>query len=162
MQRILRIVHFLALATFLGSIFGHIVLARMAVADPAAALPLLQGKLAMVHALTLPGLGLLALTGAGLALLTRAPGRTRRWLIAKLCLVLAVGANGVLVLTPISAQQVELARATLGTLPPEFHALALREHIAGGLNLLAVAAIIALAVFRPGFRSARRLGEVRP
>lgn len=162
MKRILRIVHLVALAVFLGSIFGHIVLGRLAEADPAAALPLLGAKLAMIHALTLPGLGALVLSGAVLAFTTRPAQGMRRWLAAKFALVIAVGANGALMLTPIAERQVELAGGAGGMLSPEFAALVLRESVAGGFNLLVIAAIMALAVLRPALRGGHRAASARP
>ncbi|HEY7609183.1 MAG TPA: DUF2269 family protein [Alphaproteobacteria bacterium] len=153
MHRLIRIVHFLALAIFLGSIFGHIVLGRMAAADPAVALPVLEAKLVMTYVLTLPGLGALVISGAALAFLTRKRTGLQRWLVAKLALVVAVALNGALVLTPIAAEEVALARAGVGALSPVFEILAIRESIAGALNLAAILAIVALAAFRPALRA---------
>jgi uncharacterized membrane protein len=163
MHRILRIVHFIALAVFVGSIFGHILLGRMAAADgPAATLPLLEAKLAMIYVLTLPGLGALVVSGAALALATQRRTGARRWLAAKLALVVAVGLNGALVLTPIAAEQVARVRAGADALSPAYQALARRESIAGGLNLLAIAAIVALAVYRPRLHGARGMAAAQP
>jgi uncharacterized membrane protein len=161
MHRLLRVVHFVALAVFLGSVPGHILLGQLATADPAAAPALLRAKLAMIETFTLPGLAVLALSGAGLAIAARAPWHRRRWLVAKLALVLAVGANGALVLLPIARRQAELSRAAPGAPTEEFRRLEMRESVAGAANLVTIAGIIALAVYRPGFGAGRRAAEQR-
>lgn len=152
MTKPLKILHLLGLALFLGSIPGHIVLGEIAGSGAGLAgfSSLLQAKHVMVLALTLPGLLLMLLTGAGLLLTSRGLWRTR-WMRVKLGLVVLVALNALLVLTPLGAQIAALAgeAAASGVVPPALAGLALRESLFGALNLVMILTIVALAVTKP-------------
>ena len=129
MERILKVAHLVALALFLGSIPGHIVLGRLA--DPAA-------------------------DAEGFALLMHATPDKVRWMAAKLALVALITVNGAFILTPLARDISGSAKAAVaaGTLPAGFADLTRRESAFGAANLAMVLAVIALAVARPG-RAAR-------
>jgi len=159
MQKVLKFLHLTAVSVFVGSIPGHILLGVAAgrAADPAIALVWYQAKHLLTAGLT--GSALLAAMATGAVVLLR---RRRllhaRWLQLKLLLVLLIAANGLLVLTPISAELATLAaqaaegQATMTAVA----ALKARESIAGAANIAMLALVLALAVFRPqlGARSA--------
>ncbi len=155
MTKLLKTVHLVGLAVFLGSIPGHIVLARLAMAqaDVAAAVALLEAKHTATLALTLPGLALSVATGLAMLAANRGLLRTA-WLRAKLALVALVALNGALVLTPIGAAMVERARETRSAdaLRTALAPLAARESAFGAVNLAMVLAAVALAVARPRLR----------
>lgn len=159
MRTVLRLAHLGAVAVFLGSIPAHLVLG--AVADPAAGwarfATLHEAKHLLTAGLTLAALAATALSG-GLLLLARPELRRRRWLRAKLLLVMLVALNGGLVLTPAAAEMAGLAAAAAerGVLAPRFAELEARERLAGPINLVALGLILVLAVTRP------RLGEPTP
>jgi uncharacterized membrane protein len=159
MHRILKVAHIIGLAVFLGSIPGHIVLGALGdpAADPAGFALLMHAKHVNVVALTIPALVFTALTGAALAWRRRLSPASHRWLGAKIALVALIGANGALVLRPLSAEIARVAaEATAGgAVPAAIASLAARESAFGAANLAMVIAVIALSVARP------RLGAVR-
>ncbi len=156
MQKLLKIVHIVGLSVFLGSIPAHIALGRLA--DPAGDLDgfalLMHAKHMNVLALTLPGLALLLVTGAVLALRRGMTPNKRRWMGAKLALVALIALNGAFVLTPLahdisaSAQQAAATR----TVPANFAELARKETVFGAANLALVLAVVGLSVVKPALR----------
>lgn len=160
MHNTLKMLHFLAVFVFVGSIPSHILIG--ASADPQGDLVAFADAHRLKHLLTqgLTGAAIMVAlaSGALLVLANRALLRDR-WLQAKLVLVAAVAGNGLLLLTPMSAEFAAMAQtaASTGSLPVEFAALQAREAVAGAANLALIAAIVALAVFRPRLRAAGRV-----
>lgn len=153
MDKTLKIAHFFALAVFLGSIPGHIVLGRLAdpAADPEGFALLMHAKYVSALALTLPGLALMLLTGVALMLRRGIAPHRLRWMAAKLVLVALVALNGALVLTPLARELAASAQdaVAIGGLPAGFAELARRESAFGAANLAMILAVIGLAVVKP-------------
>lgn len=140
MRTILKLLHLLGFAAFLGSVFGHIFVGRFPAAPGQLGL-LMELKHASTGVLTLPALGLTV--ASGLALAWTGPGFATAWVRAKLALALLVIANAALFLGPLGA---EIARqAVLGQGIAE---LAQRESLLGAANLAMVLAIVVIAVRR--------------
>lgn len=158
MTKLVKTVHLIAMAVFVGSIPGHIVLG--ALGDPAEDLAAFAAYHAAKHALTLAltvsGLALVIVSGLVLAGLQRGLLK-RRWLQVKIVLVALITLNAAVFLVPLSGAMAALARdaVTQGTLAPAFAGLAAREAVSGAANLVMIVAVIALAVFRPGRRTAQ-------
>lgn len=154
-RKLVKALHLVGLALFLGSIPAHILLGRMAAAegDLAHMALLLHAKHVSVLALTLPGLALIVATGLGLVATERGLVQAR-WLWAKLALAALVMLNGALILTPTGAEIAALAAeaAATGVVPPTLAALQARESLFGAINLTMIFGIIGLAVLRPGWR----------
>lgn len=148
MRSPLLIIHLIGLAAFLGSVFGHIVLGRLAdpAADAAAYALLQDAKHATTMLITGPGLVITGITGLVL-LLTRRSLFASTWLKIKLALVAAIGGNAMLVLIPLGVEIAEKAAA--GAPPDALTALAGRESLFGAANLLMVLTVITLSVVRP-------------
>lgn len=162
MAKVTKIVHLIAMAVFVGSIPGHIVLGALGdpTANPAAFADYHAAKHALTQVLTVSGLTLTVLSGTMLAIMRRELLK-QRWLRIKIALVVLITLNAALFLVPLSGALAELAQTavTQGTLPPEFDGLAAREGITGAVNLAMIVAVIALAVARPG-RTAQRALEI--
>jgi hypothetical protein len=159
-RKLVKALHLVGLALFLGSIPAHILLGRLATAegDLAHTALLLHAKHVSVLALTLPGLALIVVTGLGLVVSARSLMQAR-WLWAKLALAILVMLNGALILTPTGAAIAALATeaAATGIVPPTLAALQARESLFGAINLTMTFGIIALAVLRPGWRGRRNM-----
>lgn len=159
MHRTLKVAHLIALAVFVGSIPGHIVLGALGdpVADPAGFALLMHAKHVSVVALTIPALAFTVLTGAALAWRRRISPASHRWLAAKLALVALIGANGALVLRPLSAEIARVAAeaAAGGAVPAAVATLAARESAFGAANLAMVLAVLVLSVAKPRFGAPR-------
>lgn len=145
MRNLLRFVHFIALAVFLGSVGGHILLGALT-GEPGsdAFLTMVTAKRDSATYLTLPALAVTLASGTALAL--SGPGLTKaRWLRLKVGLAVLVTLNGALLLAPLAERiAAEAAR------PAPMLAASLRqESVFGAINLALVLTIFALAVFRP-------------
>ncbi|HYD32836.1 MAG TPA: DUF2269 family protein [Azospirillaceae bacterium] len=158
MRAMLRLLHLIGLAAFLGSILVHILLGE--VVDPAHDLAgyalAMKIKYLATLILTLPGLALMILTGTVMAWRQRLTLLTAKWLGAKLVLVILIALNGAAVLTPLGAETARLAAEGVlsGALPATFTEVKQKEDIAGALNLLMIVAVSTLALVRPGTRIA--------
>ncbi len=162
MHKALRIIHFLGLAAFLGSVFGHILLGRLVdpVAEPSVFVDLMWAKHASTAWLTVPGLVVTMLSGLGLVA-TRPALLRHRWLPLKIGLAFMVAANGSLLLEPLGQGITEAAQqvaALHGTADGEvaltrLAVLTQRESLLGAANLLLVLVILTLGVVRPRLRA---------
>lgn len=155
MNRFLKLIHFIALALFLGSILAWIVLSETGPAAPA----LLAQTRQYIHigtwALTVPGLWLMLISG--LLLGYRRYGPRNRFFQLKLGLTLLILLNASFVVVPAVDMANQLAQAALlegagGELGADFQAATLREAIGGGLNILLIVITAAVGVWRPGAR----------
>jgi len=148
-----RLLHFIGLAMFLGSIFGHIALGALPGAE-ADAHSVVLSSLAVVHTtktLTLPGLGLVIVTGVWMTLSYHGGFFRARWLTVHQVLSLLILLNSLVLLRPLGLQVLEVARGLHG---PGFdltslHTLTREEKTFGAINLVLTLATIAVAVYRP-------------
>jgi hypothetical protein len=153
-RQALKVIHFIGLAMFLGSVFAHISVNAVpgVGTDPAATLTARQAIVAATTWVTLPGLLLAIASGLGLTILGgHGFGRTR-WLTLHQAAALLVLLNAVLVLAPAGREAVEAARSgSMETVA----AAAAPEGRFGPVNLLLTLAAVVLAVAKP------RLGQRR-
>ncbi|MCD5362575.1 hypothetical protein [Chromobacterium aquaticum] len=155
MNRTLKLIHFIALALFLGSILAWVVLSETSPTTPALLAQTRQQIQTGTWALTVPGLWLILCSG--LLLGYRRYGPRNRFFQLKLGLTLLILLNASLVVVPAVDQANQLAQAALlngsgGALGADFHAATLREAIGGGLNILLILATAAVGVWRSGSR----------
>jgi uncharacterized membrane protein len=153
MSKFLKVGHFLGLAVFVGSIFGHILLGHLGdpSTDPAGFAALMQAKYMNVLVLTTSGLALLVLTGIPLMLRRGLTPKKARWMGTKLALVTLIALNGAFILTPLSRDMATAAQETVkaGALPPVYSQLKRREDLFGAGNLAMILGVIGLAVAKP-------------
>lgn len=156
MNKLLKIGHLIGLALFVGSVCGHILLGKIVDPDTdlAAFAALMQAKRVNVQVLTIPGLGLMLLTG--FTLMVRRGVRPTRdlWLGAKLLLVTLITLNGLLILGPLSGDMATVAQNAVqaGVLPAGFAAMEQREALFGAVNMTMILAVIGLAAAKPALR----------
>lgn len=156
MPKTLRFFHLLGLCLFAGSIPVHILAGQFAMAAVnaqdfvTAAGHRLTVDLA-IQFLTLPGLGLLWLTGIFAWWRFGSDFLRIKWIRAKLLLVLLITLNGILVLTPLAADlaQLSMLAAQSGQLPSNYLDLVFQEDLFGTLNLLMVLSAVMLACYKP-------------
>ncbi|GJL57057.1 MAG: hypothetical protein NPIRA02_41890 [Nitrospirales bacterium] len=160
MKPLTRILHFVGLAVFVGSIFGHILLGKLG--DPEQDLGefavLMQAKYSNTLFLTTPGLLLVVITGVGLMRQEGTSPRKVRWLAAKVILVGLTALNGVFLLTPLSEEMAAIAGEAVhaGRLSPEFWALKIQEDIFGALNMALILLTMSLVVIKPALKPFHR------
>lgn len=148
----LRILHIVGLAMFLGSILGHIVLSSLPVSgDPQAFLFVRMAIIRETHALTLPGLGLLLVSGLWLTMSRHGGFFKQRWLTVHQILALFVLLNALLVLAPVGDHLLQLARSAHEGAPSYESVLTLKSKEAafGATNLVLSLLATAIAVYRP-------------
>ncbi len=146
----LKLIHYLALSAFVGSIFAHILLGTFANSDLAGDTFLLRIKAMITNVLIFGGLGFLAASGAGLIVVTGKLTALKRWLKIKIVLVVLVIANTKFILAPAGAERARQASdALVGTpLLPNYSDLGFREDVFGAVNLALVLVIIVLSIRR--------------
>lgn len=143
MRILIRTIHMIGLAAFVGTVFTHVLISVIAdPSDPARYHALMVFKDTGTRVLLIPGIALLGLSGVALA--RRQPRPRPMWLKIKLVLVAIAATNGLLVLLPAGARVAEAAADGL----PATEALA-REAIAGPINVMLIVAIILLSIARP-------------
>lgn len=153
MTSVLKALHILGIALFLGSILGHAVIgAAEGIHDSPATLWLARQSIDVATwRLTLPGLVLLAVTGATLFLRRRASLSRLRWMKVHLVLAALIALNAILVLVPTGQAILTLAAdlvegtGNVAALP----ALQGRETIFGAINILLAVTALFVAVLRP-------------
>lgn len=161
-MKVLKALHLIGLAMFLGSILAHISVGLIPGmrSEPAT---ILVGRHAVDVAtsfVTLPGLLLAVATGA---LMTWRGGFgvfRRRWLTVHQAIGLVVLLNALLVLEPIGDRLLEAAEALqAGRLTvPEFLAATGAEPAFGAVNLLLTLATVFIAVIKPRLGSTGNAG----
>lgn len=146
----IKAVHYLAMSSFIGSIFTHILLGILfSEAEPAALLTILQVKAILTQFLIFGGIAISVLSGAGLLVTSKSTPRIRPWLVVKLTLVVGIILNAALVLAPIGVQRVDIAARALPGMPPlQFWELGMREDIFGAVNLILVLCVVALSILK--------------
>ncbi|WP_437318283.1 DUF2269 family protein [Sorangium sp. So ce385] len=155
MRSTLKLVHFIGLSAFLGSIAVYIVVSSVCLPGDLAALA--TGR-ALIRTgtlfITVPGLWALLVSGAALA--ARLPAAPR-WLKLKLGLVALIALNTHLAIVPATGRALDLAQASVRAqaLDPAYRAAYLTESGCGAVNVLLFLAVIALSVFRPSLSLAK-------
>lgn len=149
-RTVLKLIHYLALSAFVGSIFAHILLGTFAGSDLAGDALLLRIKVMITNVLIFGGLGLLVASGAGLLFVTGKLTALKRWLKIKIMMVLLVIANAAFVLAPAGAERARQASDALSGTPllPNYSDLGFREDVFGAANLALVLVIIVLSIRR--------------
>lgn len=156
MYRAVKILHLLAFAVFLGSVFSHIIAGIVGGEIGGAAFLAARQQIdAATRDLTLPSLGLAIVSGGYLALLS--PAR-RPWMGVHGAL--AVGILSLAVLAIVPAGRVALVGAAAlahghGDIEG-IQAALLTERIAGVSNILMTLVAVALAVYKPALRAVSR------
>ena len=153
MLNLLKLLHLVGVAAFVGSVFGHIVSGlTVPWSDDARG-----GILDITNTVTLPGLAVAVATGFAMMVLKRIDPRRAPWLAVHAGLGLLIVANALLLVVPAGRVMAAEAAKLGGT---AFDALAYLdalkvEAIAGGVNLLMAVATMALAIAKPAWRRYR-------
>ena len=156
MFKVLKVLHVVGMAMFLGSILAHIAAGKVphAVDDPA----MLFARQAIVLAtryVTLPGLTLGV--GSGILMLLRSPSLIkRRWVALHVAGAAALVGVTMLVMVPIGKELLDAATALVaGTLSLDvFAGLLRREHAFGAFNIVLLFVVIVLGVVKPRLKQA--------
>ena len=151
MHRILKVVHLIGRALFLGSVFSHVV-ASVVGGPPGSPgfLPARAEIVAATRALTLPGLGLAVLSGLGMAIVS--PGfRRQRWFWLHAALAGLVVASSLAWVAPAGRRA--LALATSGEGAADLASALLIERVAGSVNIALAIALLVVGVIRPALRA---------
>jgi hypothetical protein len=159
MLKITKALHFIGLAMFLGSVFGHITIGLIPGADqhPQTMLFARQAiEIATIY-VTIPGLILLLVTGIALTVYGRFGVFKARWLTVHQILGVLIILNAALILYPVGGELAAAASQLVqGSLSLEqFHTLAARERTFGPINVLLTLATVFIAVLKPRFGSAK-------
>jgi hypothetical protein len=146
MRQTLRFIHLIGLVLFLGSILTFVVASSVPAAGDVASLVVARRVISTgTNALTLPGLGLLVATGAGLGW-GQLRLRDHRWLQVMVLAAGLIAVNGSLFVLPAvrsASALAEEARA-LGTVTEAYTRAYVRESSAGSVNvILGLVALIA-------------------
>ena len=158
--KLTKVAHLVALALFLGSVFGHIVQGMVPGGDtvPATILFVRQSIDLATRYLTMPGLVLLMITGVLLSVLRRGGFGVHRWLTAHQVLGAAVVVIGMAVLVPTGRELLASARGLVdGALSLADHAsLARTESVVGAVNVLIALLALVVVIAKPAL--GRRAG----
>ncbi len=153
MYKAFKTLHIVGMALFLGSIFAHIAAGRVpgAETEPAAMVFVRQAIDLATRYVTVPGLGLAILSGIIMALLGPAGALKRRWQLAHMALAAVVVAVTFIVMIPVGREILATALAiSAGGKPVDaFSAVALPEHIWGGVNILLILIAVAIGAAKP-------------
>jgi hypothetical protein len=158
-HRIAKALHFVGLAMFLGSILSHVSLSFVPGArDPARAMLFWrQGIEIATDTLTLPGLGLLVVTGLFMAGWGGSKFARQRWLIVHLTIGLLIVLIAAFVMLPIGVQSLDQAvkiRHGVGSIET-ISALIGRERVFGAISIVLALLSILIVTLKP------RLGQSR-
>ena len=151
MRIFLKLIHYLALSAFVGSVFGHILLgAAFSADDMGSYRVILQAKAMLTDVLILGGIAVATLSGLGLILSGGGKRMMRPWLLIKLAVVTLITANALIVLRPLGVERVDLALAAIGgaQVLDTLKAAGLKEDIWGTVNFALVLIVITLSVAR--------------
>jgi len=155
-QRIARVLHFIGLALFLGSIFGHIALQAIpgSTGESETILFLRTATVVTTRLLTVPGLVLLVITGVWMTVRSHGGFFRHRWLTLHQTIAGLILLNAFLILRPLGLQLLAAAQELQGGALDlsTFQHLARREMMFGPVNLVLTLATMAVAVFRPSLR----------
>jgi hypothetical protein len=151
-RRTAKAVHIIGLALFLGSILGHAIMSVVpgSGSEAQTTLVLRQGIEAATLYLTLPGLTLLVVSGLVLTLRGKFGFGRVRWLTVHQLLALAIVVNAVFVLLPTGDALLAAAESwARGGTAAEFQSTAVRESVAGAVNIVLAVAAVFVAAIRP-------------
>jgi hypothetical protein len=159
LYRSLKVLHLVGLTLFLGSIFGHIVSSVLGgqAGNSAAFITAREHIQVATYALTLPGLALAVLSGAGMMIVARMNPTRVPWLAVHAGLAAVVAFLAAKFIVP-NVQKIladALAAAPVDTIAQ----IKLFEDIAGSINVLLTLAIIVIGVYKPAMF--RRKAAVR-
>ena len=161
--KLAKTIHLVALALFLGSVFGHIIQGMVPGGDtvPPTILFVRQSIDVATRYLTIPGLVVLLATGIVMSLIRRGGFGAHRWLTAHQVLGVSVVVIGMAVLVPTGRELLASAQGLVdGALSLADHAaLARRESIFGAVNVLLALLALAVVIAKPTLR--RRPGTRR-
>lgn len=163
MRKGLKALHLIGVAMFLGSILAHISVGLIpgVQTETEAALFARQAISAATLSVTLPGLGLMLLTGAALYAKGGLRLGGRRWLLLHAGAGALIALNAALVLAPTGREPLGLAEQAAagggaagpgpaaGAAWARLHALEAREALFGAVNVTLALAAIAIAVVKP-------------
>lgn len=155
MLSLLRVIHLVGLAMFLGSILTHITAGLLPGAgiDPSATLFARQEIDLATRAVTMPGLVLAILSGSLMTAMKYRRLSHHPWLIAHAVTGMAVVVIAVVVMVPTGRSLLDAAAAI--ALRPDtaeaFNALAPREHGFGAVNIFLTLVGVVLGVVKPSF-----------
>ena len=144
--------HMIGLALFLGSILGHAIMSVVpgSGSEAKTTLVLRQAIEAATVYLTLPGLVLIVASGLVLTLRGKFGFGRLRWLTVHQLLALAIVVNAVFVLLPTGDALLAAAESWAGGGPTaDFQAGAIRESVAGAVNIVLAVAAASVASIRP-------------
>ena len=145
----LKVLHLMGLVLFLGSIFGHIVAGILG--GPVSGDRFLAARehiAAATQFLTLPGLGLLLLSGVGLWLMGWSV-KNSRWLGVHMGLAVMVTLIAFVVVLPAGADMMALASTDMVANVEKIVAANRFEDIGGAVNVLLILIITGLGVAKP-------------
>ena len=146
----LKVLHLMGLVLFLGSIFGHIV-AGILGGGPVSGGRFLAARehiAAATQFLTLPGPGLLLLSGVGLWLMSWSV-KNSRWLGVHMGLAVMVTLIAFVVVLPAGAEMMALASTDMVANMEKILAANRFEDIGGAVNVLLILIITGLGVAKP-------------
>jgi hypothetical protein len=138
MRVTLRFAHLIGLVLFLGSILTFIVASSVGGTGDLASLLVSRRVIsAGTNALTLPGLGLVTVSGIGLTW-GRSELREHRWLQVMALAAVGIALNGVLFVLPSVRSATALAEESFarGSLSPAYARAYMLESAAGSVNVL--------------------------
>jgi hypothetical protein len=146
MYKYMKYAHLLGLCLFMASIAIHITVGFVPGGKEVASVILVGRQLIEIStwALTVPGLTLLAISGAFMAAKTSKGLGQRRWLIAHMVLAALAIINAAAILVPMGQEIFKIATnlPASSELMEVYQPIKLKESILGGVNLLfALAAI---------------------
>lgn len=154
MLRGLKLAHFAGLVIFLGSILTFIVISTLI--EGANLENIAFGRKIIstgTHALTLPGMWVLAITGVWMGY--KRYGVKQRFFQLKLLLITLVIMNAYFFIVPAVTAATEIATRSLaqGQLLPEYQAAYRQESIFGAVNVLLTVAAAVVGVWKMGAKS---------
>ncbi|WP_259782074.1 DUF2269 domain-containing protein [Aestuariispira ectoiniformans] len=154
-----KFLHIVGLSLFVGSIGGHILFSSLAdsMMDLAQIAVLRTGLDLSVRYLTLPGIGLLWLSGLYMVLKHSRMLRAN-WLRVKIAVSVLVTINGIFILTPIVGKLARLAKQAVGDggFSAEYWTFRVYEDIAGTINLAMVLLVVVMACYKPTLKFFKR------
>lgn len=159
LRKSFKILHFIGLALFLGSVFGHVATSALggAAGGSAEFIAARENISALTSMLTLPGLGLTVASGLAMALVGRVNPIRARWLGLHGALAAAVVVLTAAFVAPAGRRVLEdaLLLNSGGASLAEIQSGLTSEHVFGALSIVLSLLAIGVAVWRPRLTSGR-------
>ena len=156
MYKYVRYGHLIGLCMFMASIAIHITVGFVPGGREVASVILVGRQLIDIStwALTVPGLALLAISGAFMVVKTPKGLGQRKWLIAHMVLAALAIINAGAILIPMGQEVFNIAKSLPANsdLMDAYQPIKLKESILGGVNLLFALAAIFMATIKPKFQ----------